>query len=203
MISIILLIFFVLVGTILLFPVTLSVDSIRSDGKIRGSVRFTWTLFALLYKLKERQFEVLMFNRRIIRHVSHEGNKQQLKHSEKPEKEFRKPRKKPGIEEVLRLIGPALRLFKELVNAIRLKIIDFKVTFGLNDPAFTGILSGFLHAAGLSRMDNIRWAPDFKGQIMDWDINVQSSITPIRLIPPFARFIANRQVLRSLWGMIR
>ena len=108
----------------------------------------------------------------------------------------------PPIKDFLNLTGPLLQLFKELVYAFRLKYIDLDITFGLNNPAHTGILTGFLHAVGSSQMGNIRWTPDFTRQVIEWDLKAKISVIPILLLLPFARFITKVQVLRSLRGII-
>jgi len=97
-----------------------------------------------------------------------------------------------------------MRLFKDLIYAFRIKNLDIEVNFGLKDPACTGIITGFLHALGLSRLGhNIRWTPDFTGQAFDWNVKGKTALIPVRLIPPVAKFITNPQVLRSGWRIIR
>ena len=199
MILIIFLIIFLLAVAILLFPVTISVNSTRSVGKIKGNIQLFWIIAGLIYVFKERELEIRILNRRIIRHISIE---------EKPHEPIKKPKKlkrhwkMPPIKDFLNLTGPLLQLFKELVYAFRLKYIDLDITFGLNDPAQTGILTGFLHALGSSQMGNVRWTPDFTRQVMDWDLKAETSFIPIRLLLPFARFITRGQVLSSLRGII-
>ncbi|MCZ7358420.1 MAG: DUF2953 domain-containing protein [Candidatus Methanoperedens sp.] len=196
MISIILLIIIVLAIAALLFPVTIAINSIRSGQKITGSLQLNWTIFILLYSLKERQLEILIFGRRIFRHL--EKKKPTPEHPKKPEK----LKRHWAIKDFFNLAGPMLQLLKELVYAFRFKYIRFDITFGLNNPACTGILTGFLHAVGLSQMGNVRWAPDFTRQVMDWNLEAKTSVIPIRLLPPFAKFITNSHVNAHLLTLL-
>ncbi|VVB88433.1 Uncharacterised protein [uncultured archaeon] len=187
----------------LLSPVTIYANSTRLGGKIDGDFRISWIIFMFRYAIKDRQMEVLAFGRRIIR----------ASHKRKPPKP--KKQKKPGkikrlqgmllIGDIFNLGRPTLQLFKGFVYAFRLKYLDIDITYGLDDPAYTGILTGFLYAvSGFSRTGhNIRFASDFTRQVLDWNLRVKVSVIPIRIILPLAGFVTNRDVLRSGLRIIR
>ncbi len=188
---------------ILLSPVTIYANSTRSGGKTDGSFSINWLIFIFRYAIKDRRMEVLAFGRHIT-------SKSYKKKPPKPEK----PKKPEKIKELRRmlLIGdffnlgrPILQLFKDFVYVFRLKYFDIDITYGLDDPAYTGILTGFLYAvSGFSRTGhNIRFASDFTRQVLDWNLRVKVSIIPIRIIPPLAGFVTNRNVLRSGLRIIR
>ncbi len=200
MIALIIAVLAVLVLAILLFPVTISFNSVRSEGTIDGSLGVSWIIFLFIYSLKEKELKIHIFGRSISRHISH-GKKPQM---QEPEIEIKKSRKLPPVKDFLNMTGPLLRLFKDFIYAFRIKYLDIEVSFGLKDPAYTGIITGFMHALGLSRLGhNIRWTPDFTGQALDWEVKGKAALIPVRLIPPVARFITNRQVMRSGWRIIR
>lgn len=187
-----------LVLAILLFPVNISFNSVRSERTIDGSIGLSWIIFLFIYSLKEKELKIHIFGRSISRHTSPEKKPQV-----QPERNGKKAGKMPPAKDFLNMIGPLLRLFKDFIYAFRIKYLDVEVSFGLKDPACTGIITGFLHAAGLSRTGhNIRWTPDFTGQAFDWDVKGKAALIPVQLIPPVARFITNRQVLRSGWRII-
>jgi len=188
---------------ILLFPVTISFNSIRSGGKIDGSLGVNWIVFIFSYTLKEKQLEIHIFGRSIFRHIS-PGSLEKKPPELEPEREIKKSRKLPHVRDFLNMAGPIMRLFKDFIYAFRVKYLDIEVTFGLKYPACTGIITGFLHAVGLSHTGhNIRWTPDFTEQAFDWDVKGKAALIPVRLIPPVARFITNRQVLRSGWRILK
>ena len=188
MISIIFLIILLAVA-ILLFPVTISVNSTRSAGKIKGNIQIFWIIAGLVYGFEERQLEIRILNRCIIRHTSTEPQE----HIRKP-KEIKKHRKIPQVKDILILAEPLLRLFRDVIRAFRLKYFDMDITFGLGDPAITGILTGFMHAVRMER--NIRFAPDFTGEVLDWNLRAKASVTPFKIVVSLVKFAADRNVLK-------
>lgn len=200
MIALIVSIIALLVLAILLFPVNISFNSVRSEGTIDGSLGLSWIIFLFIYSLKKKELKIHIFGRSISRHISPEKKPQ----VPEPKIERKKSRKMPPVRDFLNMTGPMLRLFKDFIYAFRIKNLDIEVSFGLKDPAYTGIITGFLHALGLSRTGhNIRWTPNFTGQVFDWDVKGKADLIPVRLIPPVARFITNRQVLISGWRIIK
>ncbi len=157
----------------LLLPVTVYASSTRSGGKIDGDFSISWIIFMFRYAIKDRQMEVLAFGKHII-------STSYKKKPPKPEKP-KKPGKIKGLWRML-LIGdffnlgrPILQLFKNFLYTFRFKYLDIDVTYGLDDPAYTGILTGFLYAvSGFSRTGhNIRFASDFTRQVLDWNLRVK------------------------------
>lgn len=193
MISIIFLIILLAVA-IILFPVTISINSTRSAGIIKGNIQIFWIIAGLVYGFEERQLEIRILNRRIIRHISVE----EQEHIKKPI-EIKKPRKIPHVKDILILAEPLLRLFRDIIRAFRLKYFDMDITFGLGDPAYTGILTGFMHAVrGSSRKGkNIRFAPDFTGEVLDWNLRAKASVTPFIIVVSFVKFASDMKVLKQ------
>lgn len=203
MIAFVLVALVLLVLVILLFPVNISFNSARSEGTIYGSLGVSWIIFLFIYSLKEKELKIHIFGRCIYCDISPE-KKSQVQESERERKKSGKMPQMSPVRGFLNMTGPMLRLFKDFIYAFRIKYLDIEVTFGLNDPAYTGIITGFIHAIGLSRTGhNIRWRADFTGQAFDWNVKGKTALIPVRLIPPVARFITNRQVLRYGWRIMR
>ena len=179
----------------LLSPVTISVNSTRVEGKIDGFFSMGWIIFMFRYALSGRQTDILVFGRKVAR----------LQHKEKPslpletEKQRGIKKQMPHLEDILSLSGPMLRLIKEIIYAFRLKYLDIDITFGLKEPAHTGIVTGILHSifGYLRAGKNIRWTVDFTKPIMEWDMKAKVVIRPISVLLPIVRFITNRQVLKA------
>lgn len=197
MIALIIAGFAVLVFTILLFPVNISFSSSRSEGTIDGSLGVNWIIFLFIYTMKEKELKIHILGRCISHRTSH-GKKLQTQESKRERKGFWKiSLGKMSSRDFLNVTKPLLRLFKDFIRAFKVKYLDIDVTFGLNDPAYTGIITGFLHAISLSRTGhNIRWRADFTKRIFDWNVEGKIVLIPVRLIPPVARLITNRHVLR-------
>jgi hypothetical protein len=193
MISLIFLIIFLLVVAILLFPMTILVNSTRAKGKIKGNFQLFWILAGLIYAFEERQLEIRILNRRIIRHILEKKSQEDIKKLAK----IKKPRKIPQVLDILILAGPLLRLFKDIIRSFRLKYFDMYIVFGLDDPACTGILTGFMHAVRGSSVigQNIRFAPDFTGEVLDWSLKAKASVTPFEIVVSLVKFLTSRQVL--------
>ena len=198
MIAIILAIMAVLALGMLLFPVTIYVNSTRSGGRLDGIFSIHWIIFLFRYLFKDNETEILVFGWRVIR----------LPHKEKPEKNenikktmgVKRSRKIPHIRDISNLTGPLYRLFKDLARALRLKYFDIDLTFGLEDPAHTGILTGFLHSirGSLQAGHDISFTPDFTRPILEWDLKAKVTVIPIKILPPVMRFTVSRQVLKSV-----
>lgn len=182
----------VVILLLLMLPVTIYVNSARSCGKTDGFFGISWAILHIRYLIQESQMEILISGKRIFR-IS-QKNKLRNNGGQK------KPLKKPHIRDIFNLSGPILRLFKDIVYTFRLKYFDLDVTFGLGDPAYTGIFTGFLHAIRgcLRTGNNIRWTADFTRQELEWNLKAKASVIPIRLLPPLTRFIAGRHVLRAM-----
>lgn len=194
MIALIVSVIAVLALALLLFPVTISFNSVRSGGKIDGSLGVSWIVFLFSYALKEKQLEIHIFGRSIYCHISPEKKPPEME----PIKERKKSRKMPHDRDFLNMTGPMLRLFKDLVHAFRIKYFHIDITFGLSDPANTGILTGFMHAvrSSLKKEKDFKFTPDFTKQVLGWSLRYKASITPIKIVIPLVKFAANRKVLR-------
>ena len=111
----------------------------------------------------------------------------------------------PSIEVIVNLVGPLLLLIRKLVTIPRFKYIDVDFTYGLDDPAISGILTGLLHSIkGASQFGNsIRFTPNFPHPLLNWDFKILTTFTLIRIFYPLAKFVSNIHVLKFGWVMIR
>lgn len=188
---------------VLLSPVKISVNSSRVREEIDGFFSFGWIVFLLRYTFKDKKTEIQVFGRSVIRLPNKEkipGFKEFKKSTP-----IKKSKKKLHLGGIFSLLGPILRLFKNLIYSFKLKYFDIEFTFGLKDPAYNGIMAGFLHSiiGYLQKGQTIRWSVDFTKPILEWNLKVEAAITPIQLVLPVARFITDRKVLKSGLRIIR
>ncbi len=197
MISLIFLIIILLAVATLLFPVTISINSTRSDAIMKGNIQLNWLIFAFIYTFKEKHLEIFVLNWRMIHHMFHEKKQPKSKYIKKL-KELRKSRTAPSLRDILNLSGPLMRLFKDIIHAFRLKCFDIQITFGLNDPACNGIMTGLMHAVrgSFGIRQNFRFTPDFTRTVLEWNLKGKASITPVELAVSFVKFSSNGKVLR-------
>src|SRR5574341_1603432 len=195
MIGVIIIILAFLALVMLLSPVTISVKSTRAGGQIDGFFIMGWIIFQFRYSLREKQTEILVFGRKVAR-LPHKGKPPMPLETEK-HGGIKKPM--PHLENIIFISGPMLRFIKELIYSFRLKYLDIDITFGLKDPAHTGIIAGILHSifGYLQAGKNISWTIDFTKSILEWDMKAKVAITPISILPSIVRLITNRQFLKE------
>ena len=188
----------VILLVVLLSPLTAAAEIAGSGGKIRGSFSIIWLMFHIRYVLESQRMEILILRHRIA----------SLQHKDKPE--IHENHEKPGktrlhMMQIKNMIAPLFRLVRDIIAAFRLKYLDIDITYGLKNPAYTGIFTGFLYAVrGLAQTgQNIRFSPDYARQVLDWNMKAKISTTPVQIVLPMARFVTNIQVLKSASMMIR
>lgn len=93
---------------------------------------------------------------------------------------------------------PVATLARRVVQRIDFKELSCRVTFGLDDPAETGMLAGFLYAAfaPLTRSPavSIRLRPVFHEQAFAYRIMGSLGVTVGRMIIPVLTFLCDRAV---------
>lgn len=189
----------VIIMVLLLFPITIRARSSRSGGIIDGSLSISWLILSIKYKLKDKQTNILILGRTLIHRQYKEKNEK------KPETKDLgnsvKSRSIPPIQYFTPLIGPLMRLIRDLLSIFKFRHFKLYTVYGLEDPASTGMLTGYLHT--LQCQYNITFTPDFTQPVLDWDLNLETAFTPITVVPPITRFATNYRVLRSGWRIIR
>ncbi|WP_292373829.1 DUF2953 domain-containing protein [Methanosarcina sp. UBA411] len=113
-----------------------------------------------------------------------------------------------GLEAYKALRKPLFRLFSDLLNGIKIKRLESCVTFGLSDPAETGMLCGFIHAiAGLAysrcRKCSFSINPVFINPMMDFRGNMEISVRIYSLIFPMLKFMFDRKTLSFTYSIIK
>ncbi len=186
----------VLIVTVLLFPVTIRVRSSGSEGIIDGSLSISWLILAIQYELKNKQTDILILGRTLI----HRQYKEKTPETKDIKKSV-KSRSIPSVQDFTPLIRPLMRLIRDLLSIFKFRHFKLDTVYGLEDPAYTGMLTGYLHA--LPCQYNISFTPDFTQPVLDWDLDLATAFTPIAVVAPITRFATNPKVLRSGWRIIR
>lgn len=113
-----------------------------------------------------------------------------------------------GLEAFKSLRKPLFRLFSDLLNGIKIKRLESDVTFGLSDPADTGMLCGLIHAvAGLaySRCRHCSFSinPVFMNPMVDFKGSMEIRVRIYSLIFPMLKFMFNRKTLSFTYSIIK
>ncbi len=112
-----------------------------------------------------------------------------------------------AFELVRTLYRPAITLVRRVVRSIRIRELSCDMTFGLSDPADTGMLAGFLYAASAtisrSPVILIRLNPVFRDPTFVYRARGSIGITIGRLILPAIIFGCSRPVRAEIVRYIR
>lgn len=113
-----------------------------------------------------------------------------------------------GLEAYKALRKPLIRLFSDMFNAIKIKNLKADLTFGLPDPADTGMLCGFIHAfLGMvyNRCRNCSFSvcPVFMESLLDFRGGAEIRIKLYSLIFPFIKFIFNWKTLSFTYSIVK
>jgi hypothetical protein len=103
---------------------------------------------------------------------------------------------------------PIFRLFRGTMRNLRLRCGRCDLSFGLPDPADTGMLSGFLFGAFGSLHQywqdfSYFLEPRFDEKVLDMQLMADVRLRIYRFIPVFLRFALDRGVLRTGWLLVR
>ena len=105
------------------------------------------------------------------------------------------------------LYRPVATLARKVVQRIDFKELSCRVTFGLDDPAETGMLAGFLYAAfaPLTRFPavSIRLHPVFHEPAFAYRVKGSLKVTVGRMIIPAIMFLCDRAVRRVIGRRVR
>lgn len=167
-------------------------------------------------RLKEERIEVYEDKReKVHEHKRKRGIIARIRREKEPEEE-KAPQKRMttreklhwGFEAYKSLKKPMLRLFSDLLKGIKIKRLDSYMAFGLDDPADTGILCGFIHSiAGLiySRCRRCSFSinPVFMNPMMDFRGNIEIRVRIYSLIFPMLKFMLNRKTLSFTYLIIK
>lgn len=112
-----------------------------------------------------------------------------------------------AFELVRTLHRPAITLVRRVVRSIRIRELSCNATFGLSDPADTGMLAGLLYAASApiarSPAVSVRLDPVFHDQTFGYRARGSIGITIGRLILPVIIFVCERPVRAEIVRYIR
>ncbi|AKB27008.1 hypothetical protein MSSIT_0289 [Methanosarcina siciliae T4/M] len=113
-----------------------------------------------------------------------------------------------GLEAYKALRKPLFRLFSDTLSAIKIKNLKADLTFGLSDPADTGMLCGFIHAllgTVYSRCRDCSFSvcPVFMETLLDLRGSAEIRIKIYSLIFPFIKFIFNWKTLSFTYSIVK
>ncbi len=113
-----------------------------------------------------------------------------------------------GLEAYKALRKPLFRLFSDMFNAIKIKNLKADLTFGLSDPADTGMLCGVIHSLlgtvyNRCRGCSFSVCPVFMESLLDFRGSAEIRIKIYSLIFPFLKFIFNGKTISFTYSIVK
>jgi hypothetical protein len=113
-----------------------------------------------------------------------------------------------ALEAFKSLRKPLFHLFSDLLNGIKIKRLESFITFGLSDPAETGMLCGVIHSvAGLaySRCRHCSFSinPVFLNPMVDFRGSMEIRVRIYSVVLPMLKFMLNRKTLSFTYSIIK
>ena len=106
-----------------------------------------------------------------------------------------------------RMLRNGPRLIARIAARVKFEAVDANISFGLPDPADTGMIYGALtplvRLVGAAGRSHIALYPDFNDVVFNGHGRIAVRFTPVALIPPMFSFGWNTFVSRQLLGGIR
>ena len=190
---------------VLLIPFRFSLSFQTRESETKGILLGSWFIFGLemLVSGKDQQVSVVVGGARLVT---------------RPLSSFMAPKKESGevgpgpgqvpgiISSLLRLQGPVLEAFLDLVRHTRLDYIRGAARIGLGDPSATGMVYGLYRAMiPLLPGDRINFTmvPEFNGEVCEIDISARFHITCPFLVLVNAVKIAKHPSARRVMKTMR
>ena len=141
--------------------------------------------------------------------------KNEAKAKESKPKKTKKSKKKTrsiGISVWLRVLKnikrPIIRFIGDVLGVVKFRKISCDLTYGLSDPADTGMLSGFFYAlkglfAKRCSIFDFSINPQFQDEIFDIDFLTSIRFRISYLLFAILRLVTNRKVLGAAWMIFR
>jgi hypothetical protein len=113
-----------------------------------------------------------------------------------------------GLKGFGALRRPLFNLFSDLLHGIKIKRLESCMTFGLSDPADTGMLCGFIHSVSGFLYSRCKYCsfsinPVFMDPILDFQGNAEVRVRIHSLIFPFIKFTFNRKTLSFTYSVVK
>lgn len=193
-----------LLALILLAPIAVAFDVNGGLSGIRSNVSLKWMFLSYSFSGQPDAKEVPVTNSTTLTEppLPKEGTTKKAsskKDTTHPlENMYEMVRKGYGIK------GQFLHLVKGLLFQLQIRDLAFDLTYGLPDPADTGMMCGYLHTLasmvrGRGRSFSYSLYPVFMDEVFDMHLSGSIRFRIGSFIPPLLMFIFNVKVLKTGW----
>lgn len=183
-----------LLALILLAPIAVAFDVNGGLSGVRSNVSLKWMFLSYSFSGQPDTEEVPVTNG-----TTSTGESNPKEDTDHPLKNtYEMARKGYAIK------GQFFHLMKGLLFQLQIRDLAFDLTYGLPDPADTGMLCGYLHTLasiirGRARSFSYSLYPVFMGEVFDMHLSGSIRFRIGSFIPPLLMFIFNVKVLKTGW----
>jgi hypothetical protein len=102
------------------------------------------------------------------------------------------------------LLRQVLLLVKGILACVHLKKFELRLRLGLDSPADTGFLFGYVYAVRglLPAKYSIAINPEFSEAVIEGYSRGTVTLKPICLVGPILRFVFSIALMRVIWGLV-
>ncbi|ABE52469.1 DUF2953 domain-containing protein [Methanococcoides burtonii] len=201
---VIVLIILFLLALILLAPIAVAFDVNGGLSGVRSNVSLKWMFLSYSFSGQPDSKEVPVTNGTTS---TEEGTTKENTTKENTTKEDTDLPPKNTYEMARKgyaIKGQFLHLMKGLLFQLHIRDLVFDLTYGLSDPADTGMLCGYLHTLasivrGRARSFSYSLYPVFMEEAFDMHLSGSIRFRIGSFIPPLLMFIFNVKVLKTGW----
>ena len=105
------------------------------------------------------------------------------------------------------LITRTLRLFKDLLCAVRIHALDVSGRIGFGDPAETGrfwaVLSALTVIPGTGACATVDLEPDFEQAVLRFESHGVFRVVPLRMLAILVLYLMSSPALRAVWASVK
>jgi len=198
-----------LLALILLAPIAVAFDVNGGLSGVRSNVSLKWMFLSYSFSGKPDEKEVPVTNDTSLKEESlpkGDSSKKDFSKKDSSKEDTDHPLK--NTYEMARkgyaIKGQFLHLMKGLLFQLQIRDLAFDLTYGLPDPADTGMLCGYLHTLasivrGRARRFSYSLYPVFMEEAFDVHLSGSIRFRIGSFIPPLLMFIFNVKVLKTGW----
>jgi hypothetical protein len=164
-------IIFLMLAVIFIAPFHISLNFSKDGPLIQGFYRIVW-LGITLWKGDISPPAPEEMKAPIVEPVEEKAKEKAIRGAKEMPEEEHKPHRMtgPSLRELIDALPALARVFVDLIKSIRIERISCRLSFGLNDPADTAVISGYLWSMASvigQYKTNIYIEPYFEGERLD------------------------------------
>lgn len=161
----------------LLLPIKFCLSADNSDGLyVRASISYGWGLMSYNYYARSHNSNIaIRVTGLTVRRIS-------LPMTDKGPGTCEKKGRLSNFQRLKKLRPYALDIVGDTLGLVARRHIIARLKLGFDDPAYTGMVAGFIACTVARFYDKVQYIPDFSGENFEIDLHISGIIIPITLL---------------------